>query len=245
MFGKKFYLSLLSFVLVLSAIVSVSAQSGKTKSETAHAKAEITAPMNLAILIQDDLISRVGNELDVTKEFIRSLPDGSQVMVGYITSNSLQVRQKFTTDMETAAKSLRVNIGHESASSYDPFNQVLEALKYFDKESKNQNAILLISDGLDVSEGSDSISILTSTDLERSIKRANEKNVTIYSFYAPSVGLSSRDRNLALLGQSALVKLSDKTGGKAFFQGTTSFVTFDSYFERLRKEIIQRNERIG
>jgi hypothetical protein len=147
--------------------------------------------------------------------------------------------------MEAAAKSLRVNVGHESASSYDPFNQVLEALKYFDKESKNQNAILLISDGLDISEGLDSISILTSTDLERSIKRANEKNVTVYSFYAPSVGLSSRDRNLASLGQSALVKLSDKTGGKAFFQGTTSFVTFDSYFERLRKEIIQRNERIS
>jgi hypothetical protein len=245
MFTKKFYLPFLSFVLVLSAIVSVSAQGGKSKSEKAHAKAQISEPMNLAILIQDDLVSRVGNELNVTKEFIRSLPDGSQVMVGYITSNSLQVRQKFTTDLEAAAKSLRVNIGRESASSYDPFNQVLEALKYFDKESKNQNAILLISDGLDVSEGLDSISILTSTDLERSIKRANEKNVNIYSFYAPSVSLSSRDRNLALLGQSALVKLSDKTGGKAFFQGTTSFVTFDSYFERLRKEIIQRNERIG
>jgi hypothetical protein len=42
-------------------------------------------------LIQDDLTSRVGNELGVTREFIRGLPSGSRVMVGYITAGSLQL----------------------------------------------------------------------------------------------------------------------------------------------------------
>ena len=64
--------------------------------------------MNLAILIQDDLVSQVGNELGVTRDFIRSLPPGSRVMVGYITAGTLQVRQPFTTDLEKAAKSLRI-----------------------------------------------------------------------------------------------------------------------------------------
>jgi len=244
MFSKRFYTVLLSFVFTLTAIVGVSAQSNK--SENAHAgKAKISEPMNIAILIQDDLIPKVGNEIKITKDFIRSLPDGSQVMVAYITANTLQVRQKFTDDKEAAANSLRIPVASTSASSNDPYNQVLEALKHFDKESKNANAILLISDGLDVSEGLDSQSILNSIDLNRSIKRANEKNVTVYSFYAPSVGLTSHNSNFALLGQGALNKLSDKTGGKAFFQGTIGFVTFDSYFERLRKEINERNERIG
>src|ERR1700704_5319028 len=70
----------------------------------------VQAPLNIAVLIQDDLTSRVGNELGVTREFIRSLPPGSRVMVGYITAGSLQVRQPFTTDLNRAAKSLRIPI---------------------------------------------------------------------------------------------------------------------------------------
>lgn len=247
MFTRKFYLTILTLVLALGMVVGISAQndSGKARTVKSQAVSQITEPMNLAILIQDDLIPRVGNEIKVTKDFIRSLPDGSQVMVGYIRSNSLEVRQKFTSDVEAAANSLRIPVGSSSASSYDPYNQVLEALKLFDKESKNTNAILLISDGLDLSEGLDSSSILSSTDLERSIKRANEKNVVVYSFYAPSVGVSSNNRYFSSLGQSSLVKLTDKTGGKAFFQGSTSFVTFDSYFDGLRKEINERSRRIG
>jgi hypothetical protein len=31
--------------------------------------------------------------------------------------------------------------------------------------------------------------------------------------------------------------VSHDTGGKAFFQGTSGFVTFDSYFDRLRREL--------
>lgn len=246
MFTKKLFSALLSSALLLGvAAGSVFAQTGKTKNETAHAKAKITEPINIAILIQDDLIPRVANEIKLTKEFIRSLPQGSGVMVGYISSNTLQVRQKFTTDLDAAADSLRIPTGSSSSSSFNPYNQVLEALKQFDNNSKRQNAILLVSDGLDVSQGLDSASILSSTDLERSIKRANEKGVAVYSFFAPSVSLSSRNSYFASLGQSSLVKLTDKTGGKAFFQGTTSFVTFDSYFDRLRREIIERSERIG
>jgi hypothetical protein len=37
-------------------------------------------------------------------------------------------------------------------------------------------------------------------------------------------------------GQSSLNRLSNETGGRAFFQGT-DFVTFDSYFDRLRQAL--------
>src|SRR5688500_19940546 len=90
----------------------------------------------------DDLVPHVGSELVVTIDFIRSLPKGSQVMVGYITSGSLQVRQSFTTDLDKAARSLRVPIGSTTASPYNPYVEVIEALKKFKNEgSTNANAI--------------------------------------------------------------------------------------------------------
>jgi hypothetical protein len=97
--------------------------------------------------------------------------------------------------------------------------------------------VLLISDGLDTSHGFDSTSAGQTLDIERTISEANRRNTSIFSFYAPSVGLTSRSFLAASYGQSSLNRVSHDTGGRAFFQGTTGFVTFDSYFHRLRQEL--------
>ena len=194
-------------------------------------------PLNLAILFQDDLVSQVSNELGVTRDFIRSLPPGSRVMIGYITAGTLQVRQPFTTDLDKAASSLRIPLSSNASAPFNPYVEVLEALKKFENSKSNTNAILLVSDGLDTSRGFDSTAAGHTIDLERAIKEANRRNVAVFSFYAPSVGLTSHNRLAASYGQSSLNRLSDETGGKAFFQGTTGFVTFDSYFVRLREAL--------
>jgi len=197
----------------------------------------VRTPLNIAILIQDDLVSQVGNELGVTRDFIRSLPAGSRVMIGYITAGTLQVRQPFTTDLNRAASSLRIPIASTSASAYNPYVEVVEALKKFDPSWKGHDAVLLVSDGLDTSRGFDSSTAGNTIDIDRTISEANRRNVAVYSFYAPSVGLTSRSFLAASYGQSSLNRVSHDTGGMAFFQGTNGFVTFDSYFKRLREEL--------
>ena len=237
MYNRKF----LSLALVV-AIATLGVASAKSNSDSETL--QTIEPLNLAILIQDDLVPQVGNELGVTREFIRSLPKGSQVMVAYITSGSLQVRQAFTTDLDKAARSLRVPIGSTTASPYNPYVEVIEALKKFKNEgSTNANAILLISDGLDTSRGFDSTAAGNTLDIHRAIEKANELRVAVFSFYAPSVGLTSRSRLAASYGQSSLNRISNETGGRAFFQGTTGFVTFDSYFDRLREQLNRQYAR--
>jgi hypothetical protein len=227
-----FLMVVATFVAVpISALAKDAADNGDSRATS------IEAPLNLAVLIQDDLVSKVGNELDVTRDFIRGLPTGSRVMVGYITSGSLQVRQPFTEDLEKASRSLRMPLSSDVASAYNPYVEVVEALRKFDGQGKNRNVVLLVSDGLDASRGLDPSSTMDSIDLRRAINEANRRNVTIYSFYAPSVGLTSRSNVLAGYGQSALNRLSNETGGRAFFQGTSGFVTFDSYFKRLRQAL--------
>lgn len=227
----------------VSAFLSASIMVLITVGAIANAKTNETdalrvqAPLNIAVLIQDDLTSRVGNELGVTREFIRSLPPGSRVMVGYITAGSLQVRQPFTTDLSRAANSLRIPIANTSASAYNPYVEVIEALKKFDSNWQGHNAVLLISDGLDTSHGFDATAAGNTLDIDRTIAEANRRNTAIFSFYAPSVGLTSHNFLAANYGQSSLTRVSHDTGGRAFFQGTTGFVTFDSYFSRLRAEL--------
>lgn len=236
MFYRRFILGAAALMLALAAAVpSFAASATQTRENLRNAR--VVEPINLAILIQDDLTSQVGNELGVTADFIRSLPRGSRVMVGYITTGTLQVRQPFTSDLNKAAHSLRIPISSTAASPFNPYVEVLEALRNFNSNLRGRNAVLLISDGLDVSRGFDASSAARTIDLERAIKMANQRKVAVYTFYAPSVGLTSHSVLAASYGQSSLNRLADETGGKAFFQGSTGFVTFNSYFSRLAQTL--------
>jgi hypothetical protein len=242
MFYRRFISSVAALVLALTASTATFATGSNNvfptdKRNKNHNAVQVSEPLNLAVLVQDDLISQVGNELGVTGDFIRSLPSGSRVMVGYITTGTLQVRQPFTSDLDKAARSLRIPLSSIAASPYNPYVEVIEALRTFNADWKGKNAVLLISDGLDTSRGFDVTSSGHTVDLERAIKHANDRNVTVYAFYAPAVGLTSRSRLAASYGQNSLNRLAHDTGGKAFFQGTSGFVTFDSYFDNLRRTL--------
>jgi len=242
MYNRKLLAGAVVVVLVVTT-VGVASAKAKVRKEEEQRSLQGIEPLNLAILIQDDLIPQVGNELGVTRDFIRSLPDGSRVMVGYITAGTLQVRQPFTTDLEKAAKSLRIPLASGASSAFNPYVEVLEALKKFDSGWTNSNAVLLISDGLDTSRGFDSTAAGHTLDIERTIADANRRHVSIFSFYAPSVGFTSHNRLAASYGQSSLNRVSNETGGRAFFQGTTGFVTFDSYFARLSETLNRQYAR--
>jgi VWFA-related protein len=202
----------------------------KRKQRILSVKRPAEAPPIIAVLIQDDLVSRVNNEIQFMKEFIRRLPEGSRVMTGYLTAGSLRVAQDFTTDRARAAESLRIVVGSSSAAPYNPYVEVVEALKHFDSQPVGRRMVLLVSDGLDVSRGFRSASPMFSLDLDRAITEAQRRGVTVFSFYAPSAGLTSVSRLAVNYGQGSLNRLADETGGEAFFTGT-DFVTFDPYFK--------------
>ena len=240
MFYKKFVSFFVLAVLALATTATAFASTSRP-SDSDKEQGRVVTPVNLAILIQDDLVSRVGNEMGETRDFIRSLPAGSRVMVGYITTGTLQVRQPFTTDLDKAARSLRTVMSTESASAFNPYVEVIEALRQF-QAGNGKNVLLLISDGLDTSRGFDSGAAGNTLDLHRAIDNARKRDVAVYTFFAPSVGLTSRSHLAISYGQSSLNRLAHDTGGKAFFQGS-SFVSFSPYFRRLREALNEQYAR--
>ena len=188
------------------------------------------SPINLLVLIQDDVVSSVSLEIKPLAEFIRKLPRGSRVSVGYMRTGSLQVRQKFTSDLERAARSLRSPLGVSSAAPYNPYVELIDALKRFDSQPAGRRAVLMVSDGVDVSRGFDSS--FQSVDLERAIAEAQRRAVAVYAFFAPTVAANGNG-NLLPNGQSSLQKLADQTGGHAFFQGLSAPTSFDPFIREL------------
>jgi len=164
--------------------------------------------------------------------FIRNEPGGSRVMVAYIRQGSLEVRRKFTNELDKAAQSVRVPQGTAGAGAYNPYVEIIEGLRRFDSQPLGRRAMIVISDGIDISRGLDSSTPGQSVDLQRAITEAQRRSVAIYSIFAPSA--APTQQALSLNGQSCLQRLSDETGGRAFFQGTSGApVSFDPFLKEI------------
>lgn len=191
------------------------------------------APLSLAILIQDDLTGSFNLQLRDLRNFIRQLPKGSRVMVAYLRGGSLEVRQRFTTNLEAAAKSLRIVTSSSSSAPRTPYDGVIDALNRFDALPAGRRAILMVSDGLDLSQSGGGATPSESIDLDRAILQAQRKSVSVFPFYSPTVTTEDGRGQRVLFGQGSLQKIADETGGRAFFQGTGAPVNFDRFFREL------------
>lgn len=190
-------------------------------------------PLSLAVLIQDDLTSNFNLQIKDIANFIRGLPKGSRVMVAYLRGGSIQIRQKFTDDLEKAASSLRIVAGGTASAPSNPFDGIIQALNRFDALPLGRRSILLVSDGLDISQGLLNSSPAQSIDLDRAILRAQRRSVAVYSFYSPTALTENGGSITILNGQGSLERLSDETGGRAFFQGTIAPISFDPFFKEV------------
>src|SRR6266545_2474445 len=202
----------------------------RVKGEVAPSELQL---QTVDLTVHDDLIPSIGLETKSLAEFLRRLPRGSRVSVGYLRTGSLLVRQKFTGDLEKAAKSVRGPVGVASAAPYNPYVEVIEALKRFEAQPAGRRAILLVSDGLDTSRGIESSGPSQSLDLQRAINEAQRRGVAIYSFFAPTV----TEGTLVSNAQSSLQRISDETGGKAFFKGLGAPTSFDPFIKELNSAL--------
>ena len=205
-------------------------EDGELQREVSR-RTPLDSPMTLAILFQDDLVSSVSVETRNIANFIRNEPGGDRVMVAYIRPGSLDVRRKFTNELDKAAQSVRAPLSLASAGAYNPYVEIIEGLRRFDSQPMGRRAMIVVSDGIDISRGADSSTPSQSLDLQRAITEAQRRSVAIYSIFAPPAAPTLAA--LTLNGQSCLQRLSDETGGRAFFQGSAAPVSFDPFLKEI------------
>jgi len=192
-----------------------------------------TSPLSIALVVQDDLTSNFNLQIKDIQDFIRGLPQGTRVMVAYARSGSPQIRQRFTDDLAKAASSLRIVTSSPGSAPRSPFDAIDDILGRFDGVPTGRRAILLFSDGLDTTQGTSLSSLTQTQDLDRATLKAQRKGVAIYSFYSPTALTDNDNPTLVLGAQGALEKLSEGTGGRAFFQGTIAPISYMPFFKEL------------
>jgi hypothetical protein len=202
---------------------------GKERKQVARwVKAE---KLYLAILIDDSLDSEVASQWNDMRQFILAQPQTTSIAVGYASNATVRVAQDFTTDHELAAKALRIPIGRSAESS--PYLSVIDWMKRW-PATGDPRSLLLISSGIDYFRAGFGPIY---PDVDTAISIAEKGNINLWSIYAPGSGHRSRSFFLANNAQNNLSKLSEETGGEAFFLGTTAPVSFKPYLDELQMHL--------
>jgi hypothetical protein len=205
--------------------------------------------LQLMILIDEILDSRIGNEIKEIQNFIQNLPQGSQVGVGYMSNAGISIAQNFTSDRDLAVKAVRLPRG--TTSSMDsPYLSLISLVKGWPQQ-KVRREVIWITDGIDRLRGERPRAAVVgpgntyapvyhsmptiSNDATNASEISQRYNVIVFPIFSIGLGRAARsdwDRQLGLSGMS---KIADETGGECFSLSTSQPVSFKPYLDRLLK----------
>ena len=192
------------------------------------------AGLELFILIDEKVDPRISLQYDELRAFINAQPASTLVGVGYMRNATVQIAQDLTADHELAAQALRLPLGYPGAYG-SPYLSAVDLMKSWPVD-QNRREILMITDGI----GRDSHHLgwqrgyTTDLDVDTASAVAQRTGTNIFSIYAPGAArISPR-----LLGRrewpTNMSRLSDSTGGAAFYLGLHSPVSFRPYLDQLQ-----------
>lgn len=194
-----------------------------------------SSPLDLTIVLDDSIMARTGLQFQDLEEFFPTLPAGTRVRIAYASYGGNDIAQDFTTDYRLAGEALRIPLGYMAAGG-SIYDSVSDLIKKWPKDG-NRREILLISDGIDITDGLVDSEPNLNMELQQAIGAAQSADVPIYTIF--SRGPRVLDRNWFLLdnGQGCLLRLTTGTGGQSYFQGTHTPLAFAPYLQQFANDL--------
>ncbi len=208
----------------------------------------VPAGAEVALLLDDGLRVSVGRELSDLQNFIRSLPPGTEVFVGYMQNGRVVSAQDFTTDVAAAAQALRMPMGSPGGSA-SPYLCLSDFVKKWPGEGLSSTSnlgmvpgrkarfVLMITNGVDPYNGSTSVLNQDSPYVSAAVTDAQRAGIPVYSIYFGDAGI--RGGSASFSGQSYLAQVADGTGGRAYYQGTGSPVSLTPYLTEFKRAVAE------
>jgi hypothetical protein len=205
----------------------------------------------VALLIDDGLRTSIGGELNNLRSFITSLPQGTEVFVGFMQNGRVAPANDmsgFTTNLPAAAQSLRLPLGLRGASA-SPYFCLSDFIKNWPSQAENESGpqsqqpshkahiVLMITNGVDPYNGSTSITNQDSPYVAAAVTDAQRAGVAVYSIYYSDAGF--RGGRGSFSGQSYLQQVAQGTGGQAYYQGTGSPVSLAPFLKQFQKSLAE------
>jgi hypothetical protein len=192
------------------------------------------AGLDLFILIDDASDSSLGLQLGDLRQFIARQPSTTAIGIGYMSNARVQVVQNLTTNHAQAANALRMPLG--SAGAYgSPYLSVTSLMKHW-PNTQNRREVIMVTDGIDRARRQLSgRGLMSNPDVDSAAFVAQKTGTIIHTIYTPGTGRVHRSYMQGTNGQMDMARLSGKTGGRSFYLGLHSPVSFQPYLNELQR----------
>jgi len=198
--------------------------------------------VQIALLIDDGLSRSAGIQLNDLKAFADSVPQGTELLVGYMTNGTVRVVSPFSTDHEAAAASIRLPFGSfdQSASPYFCLSDFVKHWPGAEAEGPTPKAriVMMITNGVDPYNGSTRISNQDSPYVAAAVTDAQRAGVAVYSIYYRDAGFRGGG-SAAFSGQSYLQQVADGTGAESFYEGNGNPVSLTPFFKEFNHALAE------
>jgi VWFA-related protein len=194
--------------------------------------------LELAVLVDDSLSTRVAGQWSDLQNYLRTLPRDVRVAVAYANFGAAHIQQDFTTDHELAAKAFQIPKG-AGGTSNGIYDSVADLIKKW-PETRDRRVILLISSGIDLTNGIFDTQPAINGPLQKTIDQAQRSGVVVYSLYASGSGRLENNSFLISNGQGCLGRLAAETGGDSFFLGLDTPVSFQPFLQDIGRLLGQQ-----
>jgi len=191
------------------------------------------AALELFIVLDDGSNLNLGVQLDDLRKFIAAQPASTKIGVAYMQNGMAKVEQAPTSDHAQAAKALRLpmGIGGVNASPYFSFSDLIKRWP----ESSARREVLMVTDGVDRYYASADVD---DPYLNTAIDEANRAGIVVFAIYNPGAGHAGHSYWLNYWGQIYLSRLTEETGGEAYYIGfTSSAPNFTPYLEDMARHL--------
>jgi hypothetical protein len=207
----------------------------------------------IALLIDDGLRRSISLQLDDIRNFITTLPAGTDIFVGYMQNGRIisasGADPGFTSDHAAAAAAIRMSVGLPGVSA-SPYFCLSDFVKHWPGVSELQQSqpsrtgrkarfVLMLTNGVDPYNGSTSILNQDSPYVQTAQDDAQRAGVPVYSIYYPDAGFGSRRGRGSFSGQSYLFQVAEATGGASFYQGSIPPVSIGPYLQQFQRAVAE------
>jgi hypothetical protein len=147
---------------------------------------------------------------------------------------TVQIAQIPTTDHNLAAQALRLPLGNSGVYG-SPYLSAVDLMKSWPVD-QNRREILMLTDGIgrERYHGGWRRGYRTDADADTAAAVAQRTGTNIFSIYAPGSARFRHGYWAGVNGQMNMTRLSDSTGGAAFYLGLHGPVSIQPYLDQLQ-----------
>ncbi|HEY1577397.1 MAG TPA: hypothetical protein VGF82_10050 [Terracidiphilus sp.] len=200
---------------------------------------EGNSPVELVLMLDQGARASIGTQFSEIEKFVKEMPPSTKMTIAYMQQGRAAIATPFSSSPADVLKGLHLSAGipGENASPYFCLSDLAKNWPAHDRTARRE--VLMVTDGVDNYERRfDPDDPYVNGAINDSVRAG----LVVYSIYWKNAGRINNTGYETDAGQNLLLEVTQATGGNSYWEGTGNPVSFQPFFQDLRRRLNNQYE---